>query len=181
MSELYLFASSMKALRVLTAGPDRPGLNLGAIVADFKRHKRRVPLKFATEEGEVVFGQPTGHPALGWLRLLWREGNSLVGYFADVPGVVLNRLASGIRVRVSAEVDGDTLKAVSIGGLGMPATRTVEELRAVLMTEGSPGEIVDRMARTYSAEAGVRYWEAVKETLRANPRLAKAYVLRRSE
>ena len=155
--------------------PVPEGVDPGRVVAAWRREGRPIPLKLNGPEAEVVFGQVDGHPALGWVRDIWSMGTGLILSFAEVPPAVRDR-AKQVRLVVDGEWDGDRLKSVSIGGLGLARVDSLESFRAALMSDPAPGDAVHRLARTYSAEKCVAYGEAVRQVIQEHPDLGERYV-----
>jgi hypothetical protein len=101
----------------------------------------RVPLKFTHDDDGSAAEKTLSKLALGWVKKIWREGDTLKGDL-DVPEKVNNALKDGILKFVSVEllkdVRADTRKipwvldAVALLGSDQPAVGILNELKAVL-------------------------------------------------
>lgn len=155
--------------------PVPEGVDPDRVVSTWRRAGRPVPLKLNGPEAEIAFGQVDGAPALGWLRDIWSMGTGLILSFTEVPPAVRDR-AKEVRLVVDGEWDGDRLKSVSIGGLGLARVDSLESFRAAFMSDPAPGDAIHRLARTYSAEKAVAYGEAVRMVFQEHPDLGKRYI-----
>jgi len=144
------------------------------VIADFNRFKRAVPLKLSSAESEIVFKQRDGAPALSWVVSLSKSRVGVIARFESVPRALLAR-AEKTRLVFKPEYDGARLKGVAVSGAGFTPPGSLEEFTTALMSE-SPGETVDRRARTLAAEKTLTYSEAVKQVLVDHPDLAGRYI-----
>lgn len=107
----------------------------------------RVPLKFG--HGESKDEQPfsEGHPALGWVSRVWREGTQLFADFIDMPTAVFNAVKQGLYKFVSiellknAERDGKkypfVLDAIALLGADIPAVSNLQDLQSLALSRDS--------------------------------------------
>ncbi len=107
------------------------------------------PVKLGHTEGQKFLGQKDGHPALGWIKGLRREGAKLVADLTKVPRALYELIEKGAYRKRSAEIywdyDGGTgrryprvLKAISFLGADIPAVSTLQDLLALYDEE--PGD-----------------------------------------
>ena len=156
------YAGELKGVEIFSAGvwngdPYTEG-DLDAIVAAYPQMPRRPPVKLGHAEGQKFFGQPDGHPALGWVEKIYREGKKLLADLTGVPDALMGMIRSRAYEKVSAEIywnyklaEGTVLpralKAVSLLGADMPAVSNLQDLQAALLGEN------DRIARAYGDDA----------------------------
>lgn len=124
-------------------------VNFGALGAYLKP-----PLKLGHGDKQIIAEQADGQPALGWLKAVRREGNKLVASVANIPATFAELIDKGRYRRVSSEfypdwsltpfernlktgVKGPTLKALSLLGADTPIVKNLQDLAAVLTSEGA--------------------------------------------
>ncbi len=172
------YAGELKGVEIFSAGvwngdPYTEG-DLDAIVAAYPQMPRRPPVKLGHTEGQKFFGQPDGHPALGWVEKIYREGKKLLADLTGVPDALMGMIRSRAYEKVSAEIywnyklaEGTVLpralKAVSLLGADMPAVSNLQDLQATLLGEN------DRIARAYGDDASeVKTYEIPKTEERSD-------------
>jgi len=152
------YSGELKGIEIFSAGvwngDPYSEKDLDAIVEAYPLMPRRPVVKLGHAEGQKFFGQPDGHPALGWVTKIYREGKKLLADLSGVPDALLGMIRSRAYDRVSAEIywnyrmaDGKVLpralKAVSLLGADMPAVSNLQDLQAALLGES------DRIVRAY--------------------------------
>lgn len=107
------------------------------------------PVKLGHAEGQKLLGQKNGHPALGWVKRLYREGPKLMADLTKVPRALYELIQKGAYRKRSAEVYWDydagtgkkyprVLRAISILGADIPEVKTLQDLLALYDEE--PGD-----------------------------------------
>ncbi len=100
------------------------------------------PLKLGHNEKQMT----DGHPALGWVNKVYRQGSKLLADFKDIPQKLYQALKQGNYKRVSSEIywnysaNGKSwprvLKAVALLGADIPAVTNLEAIQG-LYDEGT--------------------------------------------
>jgi len=150
----------------------------------------KVVLKLAHEEGTRIFGQSDGHPALGWVERVYRNGTKLLADFRKVPNVVARVLREGsprLHVEVAHNYRDDegrkwqaALRAVSISGVPFPTISTLGEMSVAFMAEGSMRRreepSIHDLVCARRALVDEDYGTAVRQVLRTHPEAARQYL-----
>lgn len=105
----------------------------------------RPPLKLGHAEEQKFLDQSSGHPALGWVEKIWREGEKILANFVDLPNelidMVKKRRYNNVSIEMYSEVEyqGNTftnvLSAVALLGAELPAVKNLKELSASLFDD----------------------------------------------
>lgn len=155
------YAGELKGVEIFSTGvwngDPYTEKDLDAIVTAYDQMPRRPPLKLGHAEGQKFFGQPDGHPALGWVERIYRAGRKLMADFTGIPDALVGMIRNKAYDRVSAEIywnyklaEGTilprALKAVSLLGADMPAVSNLQDLQAALLGEN------DRIVKAYGAD-----------------------------
>jgi hypothetical protein len=106
----------------------------------------RVPLKLGHNAEQSV---TDGHPALGWVQRVWRDGQRLLADFTDIPTIVYEAIRKGLYKFVSSEVLLDSkvggesfaavLDAVALLGADIPAVSNLKDLQSLTMARRLEG------------------------------------------
>lgn len=116
--------------------------DLDEMVSAFTTVGFEPPLKLGHNEDQMK----DGHPALGWVKTIYRNGQKLLADFTDIPQKLYEALQRGNYKRVSSEiywnyaVNGKSfpkvLKAVALLGADIPAVTNLESIQG-LYKEGT--------------------------------------------
>lgn len=114
--------------------------SLNSVVQGF-----RPPLKLGHAEEQKFMDQKGGHPALGWVERIWREGEKILANFVDLPDelidLVKKRRYNNVSIEMYPEIEyeGNTfrnvLSAVALLGAELPAVKNLKELSASLFDD----------------------------------------------
>ena len=133
--------------------------DLDGIVAAFASldGNLKVPLKLGHNDEQPM---TDGHPALGWVSKVWKDGKKLMAEFVDMPSVVMDAIKNKLYRKVSVELDIDVnhkgkhydyvLSGVALLGADIPAVSTLADLTAYL----SRGGFTASRKACFSAVAG---------------------------
>ena len=159
--QIKTYAGELKGVEIFSAGvwngDPYTEADLDGIVEAYPQMPRRPPVKLGHAEGQKFFGQPDGHPALGWVEKIYREGKKLRADLSGVPDAIIGLIKSRAYDAISAEIywnyklaEGKilprALKAVSLLGADMPGVTNLQNLQAALLGEQ------DRIVRAYGDE-----------------------------
>jgi cation transport regulator len=118
--------------------------DLDAMVEAFPALAQEIkpPVKLGHNEQQMATVMKDGHPALGWVKAVKRQGDKLIATLTGVPEIVYNAITAGRYKRVSAEIywnlkaAGKTFKralaGVALLGADIPAVTNLADLDAYL-------------------------------------------------
>ena len=163
---------------------------LRLLVESFRKSEAKVPLGMEAGEARNFMGQRDGAPALGWVKTLWLDGNTLWATVEDIPKSLLPKFST---VTIRPEIREGRIVRVIVSGLNLPRPRSSEGFSVAMMSNGvtvktfSEGDdhedviSVDRLVKTRIAETGQSYADAARDVLADHPAIARAYLCRRGK